>query len=40
MAIYKKGGEEFVSSMFNEARSDGGDSAGKSSVNAFWSLSG
>jgi hypothetical protein len=39
MAMYMKGGEGFASSKFDEAGSEGDDGAGKSSVNAFWSLS-
>jgi hypothetical protein len=39
MAMYMKGGEGFVSSELDEAGSEGDDGTGKSSANAFWSLS-
>lgn len=40
MAMYMKGEEGFVSSELEEAGSEGDDGTRKSSVNAFWSLSG
>ena len=40
MAMYMKGGEEFVSSELEKAGSEGDDGTGKSSANAFWNLSG